>query len=233
MKEIKYDRGDLLTRIVMVLFLGICMLFFLLVVYHISDLGQIGWSDFGLLLPCALLWLIIFLTIRTSLKMLRLPFAVKFEFEDEKLVFSGQALPAVKLEELDFISYDETFSGKNNTFQILLGFSDEEAELLPQKVQKKLLETQVGQKMLVLNFALLDSKSWHDFWTRDIFPEESKFIDSIVLDKRGLLAQYKQGIVDREILTSQIAAFIVVVFLTVFVLGIIRVDGWLQFDIFH
>lgn len=231
MKEIKYNRGELFRSLAVVLFLGIPISLTVLHLYVSYDLDVIGLSEFGLLLPCVLFAILVLGTVGYSLRLLHLPFAVKLE--NEVLEFSGQALRTVRLEDLDFISYDEDFRGNHNAFQVLLGFSDDVSETLPQKVQKKLLETQAGQKMLVLNFSTLDHNSWEAFWTEAVFPEESKFIDSILLDNRGLLATYKAKIVGRDVRLGKLAAFWTVVITTIFCLKMLHLDELIKFDLFH
>ena len=146
---VNYDRGDLFSRVAIVLFLG--SILFVLLFFASPILDTLGQDGVGIVLPIICAMLVIILAIGLSLRLLAHPFALKFE--QETLMFSEQALKSVRLDDLDFLAYDETFEDNGNGYQILLGFSDVLAATLPEKVQKNLLETRAGQKLLILNFS--------------------------------------------------------------------------------
>ncbi|GAB2020992.1 hypothetical protein RyT2_00650 [Pseudolactococcus yaeyamensis] len=223
---INYNRGNLFSRVATVLFLG--SILFVLLFFALPLLDTLGEDGIGIVLPVICLILVVILAIGLSLRLLAYPFAVKLE--QETLTFSGQVLKAIKLDELDFLAYDETFQD-GNSFQILLGFSEALAKTFPEKAQKKLLETKAGQKLLVLNFSVLEDKSWDEFWK--ILSEKSLYVDSILLDKQGLLENYKKQIATRKVQKQKILAFISIVIAIQFILQLFGVDRLIQFDIFH
>ncbi|MFZ2190999.1 MAG: hypothetical protein WAV33_02230, partial [Lactococcus raffinolactis] len=202
---VNYDRGDLFSRVAIVLFLG--SILFVLLFFASPILDTLGQDGVGIVLPIICAILVIILAIGLSLRLLAHPFALKFE--QETLMFSEQALKSVRLDDLDFLAYDETFEDNGNGYQILLGFSDVLAATLPEKVQKNLLETRAGQKLLILNFSVLEDKSWDEFWK--ILSEKAPYVDSILLDKQGLLDNYKAQIATRKVQKQKILAFISVV----------------------
>jgi hypothetical protein len=102
---------------------------------------------------------------------------------------------------------------------------------LPEKVQKNLLETRAGQKLLILNFSVLEDKSWDEFWK--ILSEKVPYVDSILLDRQGLLDNYKAQIATRKVQKQKILAFISVVIAIQFILQLFGVDRLIQFDLFH
>ena len=209
---VNYDRGDLFSRVAIVLFLG--SILFVLLFFASPILDTLGQDGVGIVLPIICAMLVIILAIGLSLRLLAHPYALKFE--QETLMFSEQALKSVRLDDLDFLAYDETFEDNGNGYQILLGFSDVLAATLPEKVQKNLLETRAGQKLLILNFSVLEDKSWDEFWK--ILSEKAPYVDSILLDKQGLLDNYKAQIATRKVQKQKILAFISVVIAIQFIL---------------
>ena len=195
---VNYDRGDLFSRVAIVLFLG--SILFVLLFFASPILDTLGQDGVGIVLPIICAILVIILAIGLALRLLAHPFALKFE--QETLMFSEQALKSVRLDDLDFLAYDETFEDNGNGYQILLGFSDVLAATLPEKVQKNLLETRAGQKLLILNFSVLEDKSWDEFWK--ILSEKAPYVDSILLDKQGLLDNYKAQIATRKVQKQKI-----------------------------
>lgn len=224
---VNYDRGDLFSRVAIVLFLE--SILFVLLFFASPILDTLGQDGVGIVLPIICAMLVIILAIGLSLRLLAHPFALKFE--QETLMFSEQALKSVRLDDLDFLAYDETFEDNGNGYQILLGFSDVLAATLPEKVQKNLLETRAGQKLLILNFSVLEDKSWDEFWK--ILSEKAPYVDSILLDKQGLLDNYKAQIATRKVQKQKILAFISVVIAIQFILQLFGVDRLIQFDLFH
>ena len=218
---VNYDRGDLFSRVAIVLFLG--SILFVLLFFASPILDTLGQDGVGIVLPIICAILVIILAIGLSLRLLAHPFALKFE--QETLMFSEQALKSVRLDDLDFLAYDETFEDNGNGYQILLGFSDVLAATLPEKVQKNLLETRAGQKLLILNFSVLEDKSWDEFWK--ILSEKAPYVDSILLDN------YKAQIATRKVQKQKILAFISVVIAIQFILQLFGVDRLIQFDLFH
>ena len=190
---VNYDRGDLFSRVAIVLFLG--SILFVLLFFASPILDTLGQDGVGIVLPIICAILVIILAIGLSLRLLAHPYALKFE--QETLMFSEQALKSVRLDDLDFLAYDETFEDNGNGYQILLGFSDVLAATLPEKVQKNLLETRAGQKLLILNFSVLEDKSWDEFWK--ILSEKVPYVDSILLDRQGLLDNYKAQIARKRL----------------------------------
>ena len=188
---VNYDRGDLFSRVAIVLFLG--SILFVLLFFASPILDTLGQDGVGIVLPIICAMLVIILAIGLSLR--------------------------------------ETFEDNGNGYQILLGFSDVLAATLPEKVQKNLLETRAGQKLLILNFSVLEDKSWDEFWK--ILSEKAPYVDSILLDKQGLLDNYKAQIATRRVQKQKILAFISVVIAIQFILQLFGVDRLIQFDLFH
>ncbi|GFH42535.1 hypothetical protein Hs30E_10860 [Lactococcus hodotermopsidis] len=149
MMKIKYNRGDLALRLFAVVIMLVVFVIALFAFSSSSFLDVTGETGGGLMLLCFLLFLMLLVGIIILVRGLFLKFAVKFS--DEQFTFSAQVLKSVCLKDLAFISCDEQDSREHDNYQ--------------KKIKKKLFATRTNQQLLVLNFSIVDSKSWDDFWT--------------------------------------------------------------------
>ena len=73
---VNYDRGDLFSRVAIVLFLG--SILFVLLFFASPILDTLGQDGVGIVLPIICAMLVIILAIGLSLRLLAHPFALKF-----------------------------------------------------------------------------------------------------------------------------------------------------------